>query len=110
MKIKTNTHEVINGYYFMQVNSIADSSNTNKIAWIKEQLEIATKDDEDKPIFLITHEHISGTVYGSDEWGYSDLYEVLKDYPQVITFSGHSHFSIEDERDMHQKDFTSIGK
>lgn len=109
MKVETNTHEVINGYHFIQVNSIADSSNSNKIEWIKEQLEIASKEDKDKPIFLTTHEHISGTVYGSDAWGYEDLYNVLKDYPQVITFSGHSHYPIQDERDIHQRDFTSIG-
>ncbi|MEG0667604.1 MAG: metallophosphoesterase [Clostridium sp.] len=109
MDIKTNTHEVINGYHFIQVNSVADNSNSNKKEWIKEQIEIAVKEDKDKPIFITTHEHISGTVYGSDEWGYDDLYEVLKDYPQIITFTGHSHYSIQDERDIHQKDFTSIG-
>ncbi len=34
---------------------------------------------------------------------------MLKEYPQVITFSGHSHYPLDDPRSIHQKDFTSVG-
>lgn len=33
----------------------------------------------------------------------------MKEYPQVISFSGHTHYPLDDPRIIHQKDFTSIG-
>ena len=47
-------------------------------------------------------------MYGSDEWGDKSLYETLKSYPQVVNFSGHSHYSVLDERSIHQEAYTSI--
>ena len=72
----------------------------------------STKDDPEKPIFVFLHQHIKDTVYGSQEWGTQDsakINAVLKEYPQVITFSGHSHYPLDDPRSIHQKDFTSVG-
>lgn len=113
MGVKANTHKVLNGFHFIQVTSEGSSSNgafnNGQLEWTKSQLEEANKEDPNKPIFVTVHEHISDTVYGSDDWGYTALYDILKDYPQVVTFSGHSHYSIEDERSIHQKDFTSVG-
>lgn len=34
--------------------------------------------------------------------------DIFKDYPQVVNFSGHSHYSLLDERSVHQRDYTSI--
>ena len=55
---------------------------------------------------------MTGTVYGS-EWGFTEnrdlMYDTLKPYPQVITFSGHTHYPLDDPRIIHQEDFTSIG-
>lgn len=51
-------------------------------------------------------------MYGSQEWGTQDsakINAVLTEYPQVITFSGHSHYPLDDPRSIHQKDFTSVG-
>ena len=69
------------------------------------------KDDPENR-FCILHQHIKDTVYGSQEWGTKDsakINAVLKEYPQVITFSGHSHYPLDDPRSIHQKDFTSAG-
>ena len=35
--------------------------------------------------------------------------EILKNYPQVVDFSGHSHVPINDPRSIHQKHFTALG-
>ena len=55
---------------------------------------------------------MKGTVYGS-EWGFTEnrdlFYDTLKLYPQVISFSGHTHYPLDDPRIIHQEDFTSIG-
>jgi len=38
-----------------------------------------------------------------------DIRMVLKDYPQVVDFSGHSHYAANDPRSIHQSTFTAIG-
>jgi predicted MPP superfamily phosphohydrolase len=110
-------HHVINGYHFIVLSP--ESGPTHglysipQIKWLKRQLQIAEKDDPKQPIFVFVHHHIKGTVYGSDEWGTSTnhnfLYETLKGYPQVVTFSGHSHYPLNNPKSIHQRDFTSIG-
>ncbi|MEG0229602.1 MAG: hypothetical protein RR640_03255, partial [Oscillospiraceae bacterium] len=60
-------------------------------------------------IFFTQHEHLPNTVYGSEDWSDGTLYDILKNYPQIVTFSGHSHFTLIDERSINQKDFTSLG-
>ncbi|GMQ60363.1 hypothetical protein AN1V17_47630 [Vallitalea sediminicola] len=110
---KIHSHKILEGYHFVQVSTEGRETHgkfTDSLkSWLREQLEMATNDDPLKPIFVTVHQHISNTVYGSHEWGNPALYDVLEDYPQVITFSGHSHYAIDDERSIHQKDFTSIG-
>ncbi len=68
----------------------------------------ALNDSNTKPIFVTTHFPPYDTVYGSKEWGDSLLNGYFKEYPQIINFSGHSHFSLIDERSIYQKDYTAI--
>lgn len=110
-------HKEVNGYHFIALSP--ENSNTHglytieQINWLGKQLEAAEKDNPGEPIFVFLHQHIKDTVYGSDLWGTQEnkelLYDTLKKYPQVITFSGHSHYPLEDPRTIHQKDFTSVG-
>ena len=86
-----NQPKVINGYHFICWSSSDgsyDKSYTNK-DWIRGELDKAVADTPDKPIFVITHLNPQDTAYGSDEWGNSDITDVLKDYSQVISLSGH---------------------
>ncbi|PLT33437.1 fibronectin type III domain-containing protein [Bacillus sp. V5-8f] len=50
-------------------------------------------------------------MYGS-EWGFEEnrdlLYNTFKKYPQIISFSGHTHYPLDEPRAIHQKDFTSV--
>lgn len=109
-------HKVIKGYHFILLgpeDGVTEGTYSEKqIFWLAEQLKQAAADDSHKPIFVFHHQPIKGTVYGS-EWGFSknrDLfYDTLKPYPQVISFSGHTHYPLDDPRIIHQKDFTSIG-
>ncbi|WP_286908790.1 metallophosphoesterase [Clostridium sp. UBA1652] len=108
-----NSHKVIKGYHFISISTegkrLSGLFSKKLLAWLKNELEVARDDDYKKPIFLGVHQHIENTVYGSEAWGNKDLYEVLKEFPQVINFSGHSHYPLNDERSIHQKDFTSVG-
>ena len=109
-------YKVIKGYHFIVLGTedgVTEGTFTVKqIDWLREQLLKANDDDPKKPIFVFHHQPITGTVYGS-EWGFTknrDLfYDTLKEYPQVISFSGHTHYPLDDPRIVHQKDFTSIG-
>ena len=110
---KAFSHKVINGIHFINwssENSSNDKSNTNT-AWAKEQIEIALKDDptgNSKPIFVTTHLGPIYTCYGTDLWGNKDVLETIKDYQNVISLSGHSHYSIIDEKSIWQGQFTAI--
>jgi len=53
----------------------------------------------------------NATVIGSlqaEAAGAGDLYDVFSKYPQVVTFSGHSHVSTADPRNIWQEDYTSL--
>ena len=109
MNQKINTHEVINGYHFIGVSLEGYSDYTSGVEWLKAELKKAAEDDPEKPIFVQQHYHISNTVYGSDLWGVSEFTSILNQYPQVIDFSGHSHYPMNDPRSIWQGAFTALG-
>lgn len=115
MNKDTDYHKVVNGYHFIGI-STSDVEDVNyteeQRVWLKAQLDEAVKDDPNKPIFVSQHEHIRNTVYGSsdfDGWGIDDFTDILEQYPQVVDFSGHSHYPLNDPRSVWQGSFTAIG-
>ncbi|RJG16637.1 metallophosphoesterase [Paenibacillus thiaminolyticus] len=110
-------HRVIQGYHFIILATEDKPTHgyfsLDQIEWLKRQLEEAAADAPDRPIFVFLHQHLKDTVYGSEEWGIQEnigeLMAALDPYPQVITFSGHSHYPLNDPRSIHQKRFTSVG-
>ena len=104
-------HKVIGGYHFIGV-SYDDSGKEEfktKLDWLRAELDKAVADTGDKPVFVIQHPHPALTVYGSVNWANMDIRLVLKDYPQVVDFSGHSHYAANDPRSIHQSTFTAVG-
>ena len=108
-----DTHLTIGGYHFLMVSPDKGGKgyNKNKQRWLAKELEAAAADDPTgrKPIFVFQHHHVSDTVYGSGRWGVEDLRDVLSRYPQVVDFSGHSHFPICDPTSIWQGEFTALG-
>ena len=110
MDRETDTHEVIGGYHFIGVSYDEDGRHfKTKRAWLREQLLEATKEDPSKPVFVFQHPHPFTTVYGSVNWGDSDIRAVLSGFPQVVDFSGHSHYAASDPRSVWQGAFTAVG-
>jgi hypothetical protein len=109
-------HKIVNGYHFIVLytedGNTPGTFSVKQIEWLGEQLKIANDDDPKKPIFVFHHQPIKGTIYGS-EWGFDQnrdlFYNTLAQYPQVISFSGHTHYPLDDPKIIHQKDFTAIG-
>lgn len=108
-------HKIINGFHFIGLSaSDTDGVHYSKeqLAWLKAQLDAAVADSPDRPVFFIHHEHNRYTVYGSssfDGWGIKYFRRILKNYPQVVDFSGHSHYPLNDPRSVWQGSYTAIG-
>ena len=114
-----DAHLVIGGYHFIFLSPDAVDGNGNrgrgftkaKQDWLKAELYAAAQSDPTgtKPIFVFQHQHVKDTVYGSaHNWGLTDLSAVLSIYPQVVDFSGHSHFPINDPRSVWQGAYTAF--
>lgn len=72
-------------------------------------LEDCVRRDPVKPIFIVTHFHPKNTVVSSHGGsGRTGLRAVMDRFPQVVSFSGHTHCPLEDERCIWQGEFTAI--
>ncbi len=63
----------------------------------------------DKPFFFFQHPPVKGTT--SDSFGWSDNgigFKALKDFPNAIAITGHTHRPFIDERSLWQGEFTAI--
>ena len=107
-------HCLCKGYHFLCVDYMADYRET--LDFLRKNLDEITRNEPDKYVFVISHYHTPGTVYGSDEkkgsisenYFIEDLGKLLNNYPQVIYLSGHEHTSICNERAIMQTGYTAI--
>ncbi|MDR2513540.1 MAG: metallophosphoesterase [Puniceicoccales bacterium] len=76
--------------------------------FLAEKLKKAAQDFPGKPIFVFCHVPPANTCYGSVAWGMKTINPILEKYPQVITFSGHSHFPVGHPHSIQQGKFTAI--
>ena len=112
---ETDFHRVIGGYHFigLSTGTIPNKHYSfRQKLWLKKALKKACADTPDKPVFLVHHEHVKNTVYGSsdfDGWGNRFFTGLFDKYPNVVDFSGHSHYPVNDPRSIWQGEFTAIG-
>lgn len=87
-----NRHMEINGYHFLAVELTQSEASC---AWADEILAKITAEDPDKPVFILTHFKLpSETMPGLEVDAAAppdNLQAVVKKYPQVIIWGGHSH-------------------
>ena len=125
----------IYGYKFIMVSQDTQRLNDeasdypylhspDTVSWFTDTVKTAAEEaaSEGKPIFVGMHPNVKDTVYGSfvvegmrngkaynsNYWGTDELKSALTPYSNAITFSGHSHWDIANERSIHQGDFTSL--
>ena len=67
--------------------------------------------DPSLPFFYVQHPHPKDTCYGRWAWGHDKgvVTKTLSAYSNAVAFSGHSHYSLTDERSFWQGAFTSVG-
>ncbi|KAA6300248.1 MAG: 5'-cyclic adenosine monophosphate phosphodiesterase CpdA [Candidatus Ordinivivax streblomastigis] len=105
---------IIKGYPFITISQTGTAStdyNNEAQTFLRDHLAKAATDFPGRPIFVFTHVPPQNTCYGSsvsDGWGSSVFPPILRNYPQVIVFSGHSHFPLGDPRSIHQGDYTAV--
>ena len=113
---ETDFHRVIGGYHFIGLSTCRSLPHKHysflQKLWLKKEMKKACADTPDKPVFFMHHEHVKNTVYGSsnfDGWGNRFFTGVFDKYPNVVDFSGHSHYPVNDPRSVWQGEFTAIG-
>ena len=119
---KGNRHVEVNGYHFISVDIQTFMPNYNTLSsdtetWLKNTLDRIVGQNPDAYVFVSCHSPAKDTVYGSmsddvkdtGNWGASaQLDSVLKEYPQVILFAGHTHYGINLETNINQSTYTQI--
>jgi uncharacterized protein YcfL len=84
----------------------SENLGEEEITWFTEQMEEAGKTNN--PIYVFSHAPLKDTVsgslteYGQTWYGFSDeedaeVKDILKDYPQAMVFSSHTHWCFESE-------------
>ena len=102
----------IKGYHFIALAPEHQESamiSENQITWLKEKLK---ESKDSRPIFVFLHQPFKDTVFGSENGSdienNDELYDILKSYPQIIFFSGHSHYDLESEKTFFKREFNMI--
>lgn len=119
---KGNRHVEVNGYHFVSVDIETFMPNYNTLSsytetWLKNTLDRIVGEDPNAYVFVSCHSPAKDTVYGSmsddvkdtGNWGASaELDSILKEYPQVILFSGHTHYGLNLETNINQSTYTQV--
>ncbi len=105
-----NRHITINGFHFISVSYSYDDKYYPSVAkWAGNEVDSALSDAPDLPIFTFQHPHNFGTVYGSTIWGSPQLASAWRSNSNVVNFSGHSHYPMNDPRSIWQGSYTALG-
>ncbi|CAM3127538.1 metallophosphoesterase [Prescottella defluvii] len=100
----------VNGVNVFTLNTETYNGDTAQRDWLKGRLGEITADPANvgKPILVQGHRPTTGTSMDGQQASNPRLAEDLKAFPQVIYVSGHSHLNNNDDRSIHQRDFTSV--
>lgn len=105
-----NTSVKINGYHFILCSYASDGKTfTERLPWLNTEIKKAVNDTGEKPVFVFQHPAPFATIYGGVNWGNASVPAVFLKYPQIIDFSGHSHYPINDPRSIWQGGYTALG-
>lgn len=107
----------VNGVYHIVLGSENKNSGVDaylsdeQLSWFEKQLATIVATDADAKIFVYLHQSLYNTVAGSFEgqgWNGvtqdAELRAILKKYPQVYFFNGHSHWDMNSDGNMYARD------
>ena len=111
-----NYYKVINGIPFFSISGENDNGLITSFLgeeikdWLKEVTKLPSV-KKGGPIFFSYHYAFQDVTYSFGQGSVSHaqgLYDIIEDYPQIILFSGDTHFAGANERTINQVDFTDI--
>lgn len=83
--------------------------SAEQLAWLRDRLTVAGTADAGKPVFVFLHQPLPQTLDGTDrELGvvqHEELRALLDEHPNVILFSGHTHWNLETTNQVKQLKF-----
>ena len=103
----------LNGTHFIFLGSeatgLSAQLSSKQLNWFKEKL--AENRDENRPIYVFLHQGIMDTVAGTFKYqGWHGINQskkfsaIIKEYPEVVLFSGHSHWEMDSLNVMKARD------
>ena len=113
-----DAHLIIDGYHFLVLNTdryaydyTGSKFSPAKLAWLETELTAAAAADPTgkKPIFVFQHMPATGTVNNASQKSSDDYLEaIFEKFPQVVDFSGHTHYPITQPQSIWQGGYTAI--
>lgn len=108
--------KVVGGYHHIALGSessggglYADLSDS-QLEWFEGRLKDLTESEPNKPVFVYLHQSLYNTIAGSfpgQNWDGvvqdEKLRAIVKKYPQVCMFNGHSHWDLNTRGSMHDR-------
>ncbi len=99
------SHHVFSGYHFITggPNTYDGKMTAEQEQYVMDEITAALQDGTEKPVFVLIHHPIDGTLHGSGSTRHSDEFvEFLKSEPRIIVFDGHMHYPTSDPRSIYQ--------
>lgn len=113
---KVYYERIIDGYHHLALGSESSSNGLDadlsdaQLRWFDDRLKAITEAAPDKPVFVYLHQSLYNTVAGSFEGQDWDgvvqddkLRAIVKKYPQICMFNGHSHWDLNTRGSMHDR-------
>ncbi|MBR2720604.1 MAG: metallophosphoesterase [Lentisphaeria bacterium] len=101
--------QTIGGYDFITMTEEhCETYSGAMLARLKVKLDEAVARDSGKPFFVITHFAPENTMLGSQNNRRSAFRELLNNYPQAVSLSGHTHIPLELETSFWQGEFSAL--
>ncbi|MBP1576271.1 MAG: metallophosphoesterase, partial [Oscillospiraceae bacterium] len=77
-------HTVVRGYHFLSMVCISGDPTDAALTWVKNEMKtIREEGNGNKPVFVVTHSSVTEKTE-----------KVLKDYPELVFLTGHTHASV----------------
>ncbi len=108
--VEPDRHITVNGFHFISIsNTYENSFSISASIWASKEADKAVADTPDMPVFVFQHPHNFATVYGSTVWASPQLNSAWSGKSNIVNFSGHSHYPMNDPRSIWQGSYTALG-
>lgn len=117
--IKVSKNGKAHHFLYIETESYAENIfKPETYKWLDEMLSKITAENPNDFVFIGTHGPVAESgIYGADVtleagavWATAknNIHNILAKYPQVVIFSGHTHFTAELETTIMQKEYTAV--